>query len=191
MRYSRRSAPGWLVFAACLALTQTASEGAGQLRVEPHRPIPLSLLEEHAELDASVKEAVRGGGAVGEAARDVLDVLAPHMAREQQLALPPLRLLPRLANHDIDANMADLAAVSERLRAELPALRREHVAIQRALETLWTTAWAEGRPEYAVLAQRVNRHLRVDEEVLYPAALVAGDYARLVAVPRATSMVER
>jgi hypothetical protein len=44
---------------------------------------------------------------------------------------------------------------------------------------LWDTAWSEGKPEYACVAQRINRHIAIDEEVLYPAALVVGDYLRL------------
>lgn len=181
MTFTPRSVLGWPVLVAVLALTHGA--GAGQLRPDqvrsdPHRPIPVALLEEHAEIDQSLKEAARAGGALGEAARHTLTVLTPHMAREQALALPPLRLLPRLARGETSADMADLVAVADRLRAELPALQKEHVAIQRALEELWSEAWAAGRPEYAFLSQRINRHVRVDEDVLYPAAIVAGDYAR-------------
>jgi hypothetical protein len=186
MTFTPRSVPRWPVFVACLALTQSAGVGAGQLRPEPHRPIPMSLLEEHAEIAASLKAAVGAGGAVGEAAARVQALVAPHTAREQAIALPPLRLLPRLAAGETDAGMADLVVVADRLRAELPSLRREHVAIQRALEELWTAAWAAGTPEHAFLAQRINRHIRVDEEVHYPAALVAGDHARHLLETRTT-----
>jgi hypothetical protein len=171
----------WPALMVVLALTQGAGAagGAPQKAREPHRPIPLSLLLEHAALDAELKAVAREPGLVGVAARSVLDVVEPHMRREQELVLPPLRLLPRLASGDISRDMADFIALNDRLRAEQPALLQEHLAIRRALEELWSTAWAEGKPQHAFLAERVNRHIRIDEEVLYPMSLVIGDYLRL------------
>lgn len=170
----------WPALLALLALTHGSGGGAiaGQ-RLLPHRPIPMALLLEHAELDASLRTAAAESGALGDTARAVLALVRPHMAREQDLALAPLRLLPRLAAGEADGDMAEMIAVTDRLRAELPALRREHLAIKRKLEELWTVAWAAGKPEYAFLAQRVNRHIDVDEEVLYPASLLVGEYLRL------------
>jgi hypothetical protein len=140
----------------------------------------LSLLEEHAEIVTTLRSAEREGGALGHAARDVLAALEPHLALEQAVALPSLRLLPRLAANEVDAGMTDLIGVSERLRAELPTLRRQHRALVPRLESLYSEAWAAGRSDYAFFAQGLLRHIRVDEEVLYPAALVAGDHARVL-----------
>jgi hypothetical protein len=164
-----------------LGFTQIAGAAGGQLRREPHRPIPFSLLEEHAEIVMSLRSAVVAGGALAPAARQVLEIVEPHMRHEQELALAPLRLLPRLAEGEVTADMTPLIAVTDRLRAEMPALRKEHVALRRALEGLWETAWREGKPEYAFVAQRINRHITVDEEVHFPAALLVGDYLRLSA----------
>jgi hypothetical protein len=172
----------WTALVTVLALSHGAGAGTIPLQNprEPHRPVPLPLLLEHAELDASLKAAARQDGDLGAAARAVLELVEPHMKREQALALPPLRLLPRLANREFAGDIADMVAVTERLRAELPTLRSEHVAIKRALEELWAIAWATGKPEYAFLAQRVNRHLEIDEQVLYPMSLVVGDYLALM-----------
>jgi hypothetical protein len=171
----------WPALVAFLALTQVSGAAlvAGQTSRAPHLPIPMSLLLEHAELATSLKAAAAEKGPAGDAAREVLALLEPHMIHEQELALAPLRLLPRLANREIGPEMADMIAVTDRLRLELPTLRSEHVAIKRALDELWTTSWAAGRADRAFLAQHVNRHIEVDEQVLYPAALVIGDYLRL------------
>jgi hypothetical protein len=169
-----------------LAFTQIAGASGGQPRREPHRPIPFSLLEEHAEILMALRSAVDAGGALSAAARDALEILEPHMRHEQELALAPLRLLPRLADGEVTADMTPLIAVTDRLRAELPALRKEHAALRRALERLWDTAWREGKPEYAFVAQRINRHITVDEEVHFPAALLVGNYLRLSAGRGAT-----
>src|SRR4029453_18096328 len=141
-------------------------------------PIPRSLLEEHAEIHMALSVANQAGGRTGEAARGVLAVLDPHLAHEQGVALPPLRLLPRLANGDVGPDMAASVEVASQLRAELPLLRQEHVAIKPGPERLWEVGGSGGKPEYAFLAQRINRHLDVDEEVLYPAALIVGDHVR-------------
>jgi hypothetical protein len=137
------------------------------------------MLEEHAEIHLCLKAAVEAGGATALAAREVLALVGPHMQREQRLALAPLRLLPRLATREIAPDMNAMIAVTDQLRAELPALMKEHQAIRKALGELWAAAWRDGRPEHALVAQRINRHLTVDEEVHFPAALVIGDYLRL------------
>jgi hypothetical protein len=172
----------WTALATVLALSHGAGAGTVPLQNprDAHRPIPLAMLLEHAELDASLKAAAREDGDLGAAARAVLELVEPHMKREQALALPPLRLLPRLANREFGGDIAEMVAVTARLRAELPTLRSEHVAIKRALEELWATAWAVGKPEYAFLAQRVNRHIEIDEQVVFPMSLVVGDYLALL-----------
>lgn len=177
MKTTPRTPIRWLIPVTLLALTTGA--GAGQTSRAPHQAIPLTLLEEHAEIVMSLKAAENEGGVIGAAAREVRARLEPHLALEQEIALPPLRLLPRLADGQLDDEMLDLIRVSERLRAELPELIRQHRGIVPSLQALHTAAWAAGKPEHAFFAQRLLRHVRMDEEVLYPAALVAGDHARL------------
>ena len=172
-----RMAIGQLILVTTLALTHGAD--ASQAPRGPHRPIPLTLLEEHAEIVMALKAAEAEGGAIAAAARDVRVKVEPHLALEQAVALPPLRLLPRLAAGELDDEMIDLVRVTGELRAELPTLLRQHRAIVPALEALHAAAWAEGKPTHAMSAQRLLRHVRMDEEVLYPAALVAGEHARL------------
>jgi hypothetical protein len=177
MQIAMLTAGRCLVF-GLLAITQISGLPGSRHR-EPHRPIPLSLLEEHAEIVMSLRSAVEAGGALAPTARDVLELLEPHLRHEQDLALTPLRVLPRLADGEVTADMTPLIAVTDRLRAEMPSLRKEHAALRRALEALWQTGWREGKPDYAFVAQRINRHITIDEEVHFPAALLVGNYLRL------------
>jgi hypothetical protein len=149
--------------------------------------IPMTLLEEHAEFHTSLKRATQAAGPLGGAAEDVLALLNPHFGKEQRYALAALRLLPALARGEVTRDMAEWLPASDGLRAELDTLLREHRAIAKALDGLSRTAWAEGRPEYAFLAARVLRHVRMEEEVLYPAALLVGDHLRLRLAPQATA----
>jgi hypothetical protein len=144
----------------------------------PHFAIPRSLLEEHAELYTAFETASRLPGETGVAARRVIALRTPHVAKEQRVAYPLLRLLPLLAQGKAEPWMAELLPLADELRAALPSLKQEHIAILRALEVLRTEAWAEGHPERAFLAQRLKHHIRVEEEILFPAALVTAECVR-------------
>lgn len=167
-------------FAYGLPNPVTGSEGARQpaTSAAPRFAIPLSLLEEHAELHTAFEAASRMPGQTGVAARRVVALRRPHVEREQRIAYPLLRLLPLIDRGKAEPWMAELLPLADQLRAALPTLEREHRAIREALEVLRTEAWAEGHPEYAFLAQRLKHHLQIEEEILYPAALVTAECVR-------------
>jgi hypothetical protein len=158
--------------------TVTAGGRQGEAGTNPHFAIPISLLEEHAELHTAFETAGRLPGQTGAAARRVIALRTAHVAKEQRVAYPLLRLLPLLEKGKAEPWMAELLPLADELRAALSSLKQEHAAITRALEDLRTEAWAEGHPEYAFLAQRLKHHLRIEEEILYPAALVTAEYVR-------------
>jgi hypothetical protein len=89
-----------------------------------------------------------------------------------------LRLLPLIDQGEAEPWMAELLPLADELRAALPTLKQEHRAIREALEALRTEAWAEEHREYAFLAQRLKHHLQIEEEILYPAALVTAECVR-------------
>jgi hypothetical protein len=174
---------GILLFAGWVSVLPNPSPGMasgrqGETSTSPHFAIPISLLEEHAELYTAFETAGRVPGETGAAARRVIALRTAHVATEQRVAYPLLRLLPLLEKGTVEPWMAELLPLADQLRAALPSLKQEHVAITRALDTLRTEAWAEGHPEYAFLAQRLKHHLRVEEEILYPAALVTAECVR-------------
>jgi hypothetical protein len=139
----------------------------------------MSLVEEHAEIRGALQQAGSYAGELGEAARALSAALVPHLEKEHRFALPMLKLLPALSRHEITEDMREWLPAADALRAELDTLKREHRAIAVAADRFSRAAWAEQRPEYAVTAQRIVRHMRLEEEVLYPASLVAGEHLRL------------
>jgi Hemerythrin HHE cation binding domain len=149
--------------------------------------IPMTLVEEHAEFHTALEHATRIAGPLGDAAQDVLALLNPHLAKEERYALASLKLLPAVARGQVTPDMVEWLPASDGLRAELDTLVREHRAIAKALDQLARTAWAEGQPEFAFLATRILRHARMEEEVLYPAALLVGEYLRLRLPPLSTA----
>lgn len=140
--------------------------------------IPQSLKAEHAELHEELASAIKAGAKVGEAATAVAELLHPHFVREEEFALPPLGLLSTLAEGRTTAEMKETFAMTDRLRADLPQMLQEHKAIVAALEKLKIVARQENKPEYALFAEKLMRHAQTEEEVLYPAAILVGEYLK-------------
>jgi len=160
---------------------------APQAAQERTFPIPLSLLEEHAELHTALETASRLPGDTGTAARKVLAIITPHFQQEQRRVFPLLRVLPMLAAGQVEPGMADLLPVADRLRADFDVYLREHLDLAGALDELSPAAWRENHEECAFLAERIRRHDRMDREVLYPAAQLAGECLRQRFPPTATA----
>jgi hypothetical protein len=106
--------------------------------------------------------------------------LHPHFVKEEEYALPPLGLLPRLATGDVTPEMADVLALTERLKAELPQMLEEHKAIVAALSHLVEVGKQEHKLEYAHFAEKLILHAQTEEEVLYPTATMIGEYLKLM-----------
>ncbi len=141
--------------------------------------VPRTLRAEHHELHHELARAMETGGRTGEAARRVADLLHPHFVKEEQFALPPLAVLAALAK---GVPLPDPGAVlenTERLKAEFAGLVREHDEIVRALQALIMTAKADQKPEIVRFAEQLVLHAETEEEVLYPAAILVGEYLKL------------
>ncbi|HUL71771.1 MAG TPA: hemerythrin domain-containing protein [Vicinamibacterales bacterium] len=138
--------------------------------------IPPSLQAEHAELSADLGRLADEPGQVGAAAREVLALLGPHQAREEQFVFPPLGVLLPLCDGRITPDMGPVLALARQLKSLMPRMLEEHIAIVGALQTLADTAREVGRPDAALLAHQIIAHAQFEEEVLYPAAIVIGEY---------------
>ena len=142
-------------------------------------PIPSSLKAEHDQLHAELAKATAETGALGEAARDVAKLLHPHFVKEEQYALPPLGLLYRLAWGTVTPDMSAILPVTRRLKAEMPAMLVEHKQIVAALQRFRSRAQEAGRAEYERFADALTLHAQNEEQVLYPAAILVGEYLAL------------
>ena len=145
--------------------------------------IPQPLQEEHEELHAELVQATNAGGRVEEAAKAVAKLLHPHFLKEEAFALPALGLLPQLAAGNITPEMGDILPMTARLKAELHQMLEEHQAIVAALRDLVEAAEQEHKLEYARTAEMLMLHAQTEEDVLYPAAILIGEYLRLKLKP--------
>jgi len=145
--------------------------------------MPDSLRVEHEQLRADLDQAIRIGGRIGEAARALQSVLQPHFRREDDNVFLGLGLLRSVAEGKVTAGMYELVVKAEQLKSELPEMLAEHDQIRKALERLGQEATKEGRPQVAYFAAKLLQHARIEEEILYPAAIVLGAYLKSLLVP--------
>lgn len=145
----------------------TASDTAGSSKAE------------HGDLRETLWRAEKAGGRTGECAVAVMKVLFPHMFMEERYAVPPLKLLPLLARGEVTPDMRSILPRVDRLKAEMPRMLEDHQLIVLALRDLMRAATEEKLPEFVQIASKIIAHAQNEEEVLYPAAILVGEYVRL------------
>jgi hypothetical protein len=140
--------------------------------------IPASLKVEHDELHAELVSLTKAPGRVGDAARNVATLLHPHFVKEEEYALPPLGLLATVAQGTVMPAMRAVFAMTDRLKRELPEMLAEHRVVVAALEKLAEAGKAEKRTDAERFAEKLRLHAETEEQVLYPAAILVGEYVK-------------
>lgn len=141
--------------------------------------IPQSLKEEHQELHSELAHATQISGKIGDAARAVAEILHPHFVKEEEYALPPLGLLPLLAEGKVTPEMRRISALTDVLKTGLRQMLEEHKAIVAALDNLSRVAKKEKNWGVIHFVKKLILHAQTEEEVLYPAAILVGEYLKL------------
>jgi hypothetical protein len=141
--------------------------------------MPPSLRIGHDELHRSLAALAGEAGTLGDEVRRVARLLEPHARKEEAFVLPALGLIARLARGEIHPEMAQVFPHTDWLKNNLATLLAEHSMILGAAEKMLDAARAERRSDCVELAERLINHLRGEEEVLYPAAILVGQYLRL------------
>lgn len=98
--------------------------------------------------------------------------------KEEEFAMPPLSLLRTLSEGNVTQDMADIIPLVDRLKADLPEMLKEHGAIVDAVKSLGEAAARAGLDEYVRFAEELKIHVQTEEEVLYPASVLVGEYVR-------------
>ena len=111
------------------------------------------------------------GAIAGKLAKD----LKLHIDKEESLALPLLGILRDLADGKLNASTAKRASlISSRFEKEYPGMLHGHKELYKLLERLRDVADKEGHLTAVRFAVMVEKHSQEEEEVLYPAAILAG-----------------
>jgi hypothetical protein len=140
---------------------------------------PTPLKSEHQALYAEINKAAKLGDRTGNATRLVARLIERHFAKEEEFVLPPLGLLPDLAEGTIEPQMAAAITMAAKLHDQLPDLLAEQRVIVAALEELMATAESEGHAELVGFAEKLMLHEEIEEHVSYPTAILIGKYLQL------------
>lgn len=140
--------------------------------------IPQPIKAEHDELHQKLAEATKISGNIGEAAVRVAKLLHPHFVKEEEYALPPLGLLPLLAEGKISPNMQEIIDMAEKLKSELKNMLEEHKTIVSALENLKSIAQKENRNDIVGFAEALVSHAQTEEQVFYPTSILIGEFIK-------------
>jgi hypothetical protein len=187
-----------VAMAMVLGLLTQSGCTTSQPAVHQHRPTsaparsalatPAAIVTEHEHLHHDLDAAIASGGKTSERAREVSAVLKKHFEQEEAYAMPPLGLLEALAWDKPldDATVGQAIKMADRLRAEYTDMLREHKELTAALRRLEAAAKAENKPAHAAFAEALAMHAQQEEQILYPATLLIGEYLKLKKQPAAT-----
>jgi hypothetical protein len=129
---------------------------------------------EHEELHKELRKATRMPGKLGEAARKVAQVLHPHFERENELALPVIGIIRELAEGKTSADFLKAHELAERFKTEYERMLQEHVEIVKALDELEKAARKARKMNVVDFARKLKLHAKTEEDLTYPAVLMAG-----------------
>jgi hypothetical protein len=68
--------------------------------------------------------------------------------------------------------------MTDRLKPELGTMLAEHKEIVGALRKLVDAATAEHKPDVVHFAEKLILHAQTEEQVLYPAAILVGEFVK-------------
>jgi hypothetical protein len=144
----------------------------------PGKDIPQSLRIEHQNTLNELSRLSQRRGDVGAEARKALILFKRHIQREQEFILPPLTLLPLLADGKVTADMKWAIAMSDRVKAEREEIFQEHTKITDAMNALATAARKARDNDALDFAQAAVADSLNDVELIEPMVIMVGDYLR-------------
>ena len=139
--------------------------------------VPESLTEEHHELFHELKELASEKSETGKAVSDLLAVLEPHFEKEEETAMPLLGALKALSEGKAMPNPSEAMSLYAKFSSDYPKMLKEHSQVKELIERVRAMA-GRGKTRAAIVMDELELHAKVEEEVLYPAALLVGAFAK-------------
>jgi hypothetical protein len=170
------AAAAWAASGA-IALAQPARPAAAE------HPIPQSQLVEHQETLERLAVLSKRPGAVGEAARKAIVLFRRHYAREEEYILPPLTLLPVLADGKATPDMAWALAMCDRVKADQAEIFQEHTEVTNAANALYSAGLVAHDQDAMEFARAAVTDSLNDLELLEPTVLLIGEHLRMALAP--------
>jgi hypothetical protein len=143
----------------------------------PHE-IPQSQVIEHEENLAHLAALAARPGPVGDIARRAVILFKQHNAREREYILPPLTLLPYLADGTVTPDMRWALEMTDRVRADREVIFDEHARMIEILNELQFAGQQAHDTEAVDFAKGAAVDALNDSEILEPTVVMIGDVLR-------------
>ncbi len=139
---------------------------------------PASMEREHQDIWQLLLGVQNLSGKTGSIAEKLAMPLKGHIDKEESLALPLLGILRDLVNGELSQATAKRAsAISQKFEKEYPGMLHGHKELAKVLERLEKVGAEEGHLTAVRFAEALKKHSQEEEDVLYPAAILAGRMA--------------
>ena len=139
---------------------------------------PASMEKEHQDIWQLLTGVQNLSGKTGSVAEKLVKDLKAHIDKEESLALPLLGILRDLVNGKLtDASAKRASSLYVKLEKEYPGMLHGHNELYEILEKLKKVGAKEGHLTAVRFAEALEKHSQEEEEVLYPAAILAGRIA--------------
>jgi hypothetical protein len=146
----------------------------------PGQPdVPSSIMEEHKNLLDRAYQFTLLPDSTGIAALKLYEMMIHHFNEEEDFAFPPLGVLPMLASEEVPEKVEEIIRLTERLQSQMPVMLAEHQMAGVYLDELKQVASEEYLPQIIKFETDLHRHAAFEEEVLFPAAILVGEYLKL------------
>ncbi|SDM35200.1 Hemerythrin HHE cation binding domain-containing protein [Daejeonella rubra] len=170
----------WHLLPVILFFSQCRNKDENFVSTFPGKPeVPSSIKKEHDNLLEKLYKFTSINDSTGLAAKKLYNLLQHHFNEEEDYVLPPLGLLPQLTNGKIPEQTKNVIALTEKLKSQLSHMSAEHQLIEAYLDEIKQADSNLKYPEIIELEKEIHKHAKIEEEVLFPASILVGDYLKL------------
>ena len=146
----------------------------------PGKPaVPSSIKKEHEALLDQVHPITLFPDSTGLIAKKLEELMVHHFIEEENFVLPPLGLLPSLSSGQLPEQTREILLLTEKLKSQMTHLSVEHQLIKAYMDELKQAAAKDNHPGVLEFEKELHQHATIEEEVLFPSAILIGEYLKL------------
>ena len=163
-----------------ISISQCKPKADNRITQFPGKPeVPSSIKKTHLYLLEQIQKMTLYKDSSGRVAKKIEELMQHHFKEEEDLILPPLGLLPSIANGQIPEQSEEVILLSENVKSMMNHMSVEHQLINAYIKELKQASDKENLPEILEFENEVIKHATSEEEVFFPASILIGDYLKL------------
>lgn len=136
------------------------------------------LDKEHTHLLEEIQELSMSDGATGESFKSLMSTFSAHLDREEETVMPLLEYLRNWASGNVQMEIDSVPTASRDFQKEYGTMIAEHKEISAMLNSIERSDSVRVRGVSDLIGE-LRHHVEIEEEILYPAALAAGELFKL------------